>query len=78
MADEMWLGTADGEYVGVNKDLDVVLDALQEKFAEDKEMTPEQAKKRLGADLKLQDYFVTLDGVRQRSYGATRVPVLGS
>lgn len=74
---EMWMGKADGEYVGVGEDLDTVMDALKSQFAEDKGMTPEEAEKRLGQDLKLQDYFVTLDGVRQRSYQAIRMAVLG-
>lgn len=76
MADTMWLGNADGEYVGVGESLDAVMDVLKAKFAEEHEMTPEQAEKRLGQDLKLRDYFVTLDGVRQRAYGATEVEVI--
>jgi hypothetical protein len=78
MVDTMWLGNADGEYVGVGEDLDTVMDVLKAAFAEEKEMTDEEAEKRLGQDLKLQDYFVTLDGVRQRDYSAIRVNVLGS
>lgn len=76
MAETMWLGTADGEHVGVGESLDAVMDVLKAKFAEDNEMTPEEAEKRLGQDLKLRDYFVTLDGVRQRSYGAMQVDVI--
>lgn len=77
MAVEMvWLGSVRGEYVGVNEDLDVVMDALKAKFAEDCEMTPEEAERRLGQDLKLGDYFVTLDGVRQRTYSAIQVDVI--
>jgi hypothetical protein len=74
---EMWVGNADGEYVGVGEDLDTVMDVLKAQFAEDKGMTSEEADKRLGQDLKLKDYFVTLDGVRQRSYQAIRMNVLG-
>jgi len=79
MAVEMlWLGCVPGEYVGVNEDLDVVMVALKAKFAEDHEMTPEEAERRLGQDLKLRDYFVTLDGVRQRAYQATQVDIISS
>lgn len=79
MAVEMlWLGCAPGEYVGVNEDLDTVMDVLKAKFAEDHEMSPEEAERRLGQDLKLRDYFVTLDGVRQRAYQATQVDVIPS
>lgn len=76
MGDTMWLGKADGEYVGVGESLDAVMDKLKERFAEDREMTSEEAEGRLGQDLKLQDYFVTLDGVRQRAYMATKVDVV--
>jgi hypothetical protein len=74
--DTMWLGNADGEYVGVGEDLDAVMDTLKKAFADDKEMPQEQAEERLGQDLKLGDYFVTLDGVRQRAYSAIRVDVI--
>lgn len=72
----MWLGVTPDGYVGVNEDLHVVVDALKARFAEDGEMSPEEAERRLGYDLKLMDYFVTLDGVRQRTYQAIRVDVL--
>jgi hypothetical protein len=78
MPDMMWLGVTPDGYVGVNEDLDTVMDVLKAAFAAENEMTPEEAEKRLGQDLKLRDYFVTLDRVRQRTYMATRVDVIES
>lgn len=78
MADVMWLGRYPEGPLGVNEDLHVVLDALKAQFAEDHEMLPEEAERRLGEDLKLRDYFVTLDGRRMRDYQAIQVDVLPS
>jgi hypothetical protein len=49
-----------------------VLDALKEQFVEDKQLTPEQ-RQRMGVDMKLGDYFVTYNLVRQRAYIAMRI-----
>lgn len=72
MEDVLWLGIADGDHVGYNEDVDVVLDALQEAFVEDKKLSPEQ-RTRMGRDMKLGDHFVTYDLVRQRAYIAMRI-----
>lgn len=72
---QLWLVTADREYLGVTDDLGVAYTALRDAYGRDIGATEEDLARTVGPvlDLKLGDWFLVTIGRRNRLYGAMKI-----